>query len=181
MSFSCNFTNSIDNINKRNMHPCWRDIMHYLNKNKNNYIYITKFNKNKKIYSEERLNVLIRLINKITPCSVKTKGKTNYIKFKLLTRYDNNLFLLNFIRNLWYCPVGYNIDLFFNELLNNKKRICSLRKLMDANIKACKNVIQYRHHSNALNNLYHAKMVTRTKKELLSWKGTNLDNFMTNK
>jgi len=179
-NYSCYFT---DDLNKKTIasRACW----YYINqiiKNKNEVIYIAKFNRNKKIFSEERLEILIKLINNITPCKIIEHKEKRYIEFKLLRGYDNNLFLLNFIRNLWYTPHNYDTNEFFNYLIeNNKKRISSLKKLMQANINACKDVIYGRHHSNALNKEHHNKMIVRGKKDLYNWRGYNLTDFMIGK
>lgn len=180
-NFSCYFTNELNNQKTLRRRVCW----YYLNQiiyQKHEIIYITKFDRNKKIFSEERLEVLIKVINNITPCEIIEYNKKRYIKFKLLKGYNNNLFLLNFIRNLWYMPDKYNTDEFFNYLIiNNKKRISALKKLMQANINACKDVICYRHHSNALNKEYHDRMVVKDKKYLYKWTGYNLTDFMIGK
>jgi len=109
------------------------------------FIYIDNYKTEK---TKDNIKSLIDLINEITPCSiVKIKDK-DYIEYKLLKHYDQNLILLNFIRNLWNhpgvshtegaqeLPLPKYIDIFFDELKKSKYKD-PLQKLTDANKKAC--------------------------------------------
>ncbi len=69
--------------------------------NEENTIYINNFRLKE---TKKYIPLLIKYINKITPCSLETINNVEYIKFQLLGTYDQSLILLNFIRNLWYSP-----------------------------------------------------------------------------
>lgn len=73
--------------------------------------------------TEMYIEPLLNIINQITLCKLEEIDKKVYIKYDLLETYDQNLILLNFIRNLWHTPGGNNFTLyttkFFENIVNN--------------------------------------------------------------
>jgi len=87
-------------------------------------------------------DLLVRIINEITPCEIVTINNKIYIKFRTLEAYENSLVLLHFIRNLWYEPgthTGYSLKFFryLEEIDKECKKKDPLVKLTEANKKAC--------------------------------------------
>lgn len=151
------------------------------------FIYIDNYKTEK---TKNDIKFLIDLINEITPCSiVKIKNK-DYIEYKLLETYDQNLILLNFIRNLWNHPgVSHTegaqepplpnyIDIFFDELKKSEYKD-PLQKLTDANKKAC---VDYRECNYGLghSNVHTAKDLTiKDSKSLLKFESSSTRLFLT--
>lgn len=73
--------------------------------------------------TEMYIEPLLNIINQITLCKLEEIDKKVYIKYNLLEKYDQNLILLNFIRNLWHTPVGKSFTpyttKFFENIVNN--------------------------------------------------------------
>lgn len=103
--------------------------------------------------TQRNQSLLVKIINQITPCKVVTINKEKYIKYKLLKYYNNNLVLLNFIRNLWYSPrIGLS-SYFFKVLRKLHKYFPDadpLEKLTRANKITCGkyHIFYQEHHSN---------------------------------
>lgn len=88
--------------------------------------------------TEEYIELIVKVINEIQPCKlIEHEGKT-YIEYKLIGLYNNDLILLNFVRNLWneHQP-GYSLA-FFKKLktLRNSKKYTAFEKLTAANVHA---------------------------------------------
>jgi hypothetical protein len=142
-------------------------------------IYIDRF----KDETEEYIELLVNTINQITPTSIEKINDIEYIKYKLLKVYNQDLILLNFIRNLWYKPTWiyttiekYN-DLFFISLKEQKNKDPLIR-LTTANIEACKELglLNSPGHCNIHNwEQLKAKKVS----ELLSYQGKSTRVFLT--
>lgn len=153
----------------------------------------------KGLVSEDSLNKVIELVNEITPCKIIKKTisieeishddayfkhyldkELLLLKFDLLKTYDQNLILLNFIRNYWYSPKDDYSKNFF-ELLNNKE-FCKFRDplkiLTNANKEACRlnNVRQSYGHSNTQP---HNRLKVKTKQQLLDYTGISTASFLT--
>jgi hypothetical protein len=76
------------------------------------------------ILKEEYIIKLCEIINRITPCIYNNLDNTisyTFINSEHKDRYNRNILLLNFIRNLWYTPifVDYDSIRFFEELNYN--------------------------------------------------------------
>lgn len=150
---------------------CWSGIRRVLEdeKDKVKEIYITKYNE---VETEKYQKRLIFIINKITPCSKVIIDKVEYIKFKLIKGYNNNLILLSFIRNLWNNPMAHDkkcnyTEEFFKALKESKKLYSDpLERLTYANKEACPESALYVGHSNVCNK---KDLVIRKAKELLDF------------
>jgi hypothetical protein len=149
-------------------------------------IYVAKFREKE---TEEYIPLLIRLINKITPCEIVTIDEQEYVKITLLPRYDQSLIILNFLRNLWSCPSvnsgSFNtptgkkyIPIFFETLKLARLHRDPLKRLLHANLEACKaaNVQSGIGHSNI--NPFHL-LKLKTKEELLAYEGKSTSTFLT--
>ena len=83
-------------------------------------------------YTEKYIPLMIRIINKITPCAlVEHKGK-EYISYTTVKGYDANLILLRFLKMLWDNRPSKEIQLYFLEQLANSKFNDMLAKLTTA-------------------------------------------------
>lgn len=143
-----------------------------------NIVYIDKY---KEPETEKYIELIIGLVNEITPCSIQD----GYIKFQLLETYDQSLILLNFIRNLWNKtePLRRYSEEFF-EILSKEILEDPLSRMMSANKKACSkaevwgNLSYPPGHSNC-----HTEetLAIKTVEELLSYKGGSTKQFLTNK
>ena len=113
----------------------------------------------------------------------------------MISGYDNNLILLNFIRNLWNCPLQYvpvhrgngknmlkdYTSVFFETLYKIEEKD-PLKMLIEANIEACRPLV-YNHntivgpgHSNAFPSRF---LKIKNVDELLKYKGTSVRSFLT--
>lgn len=145
-------------------------------------VYISQFRQPE---TEQYIDLIVTIINKITPCQIIKINNEEYIEFKLLNTYDQSLILLNFIRNLWNKiskdfyekneKKFYNIE-FFEILKNYKKYREPLKRLTYANKKACEIFkLGYTGHSNVFE---HSTLKIKTTKELLNFKGLYIKNFL---
>ena len=158
-SFNCHYyrlllENKKKILSKNSVTVCWSGLHHFLKDNSIDYIYIDSFVEE---LTKKNIRYLLNLINQITPCKLATVNKKQYIKYKLLKRYDNDLVLLNFIRNLWNAQPIYHltkknanvqeskeagenyIKHFFITLRSNRKLYKdALERLTHANFEACK-------------------------------------------
>lgn len=69
--------------------------------------------------TEMYIEPLLNIINQITLCKLEEIDKKVYIKYNLLEKYDQNLILLNFIRNLWHTPVGKSFTPYTTKFFEN--------------------------------------------------------------
>lgn len=184
-SYSCNiYAITInDNLRQNENDACFAGITHYL-KHKDFDIYIGDYERKETIVYAVHL---INLINKITPCELVTIKNKKYIKFRLLKTYDQNLLLLNFIRNLWHSgdDAGwgeFDVDnchsiIFFKKLISLRSKD-TFTRLTRANKYACieKKIKYCPGHSN-LN--CGAKLKIKTTEELVNYTGRSTQEFLT--
>ncbi len=118
---------------KITQHVCWNP----LNWSKDIYpkgavIHIDKYQDE---VTEKYVKLLVGIINEIQPCSLVEAGKKTYISYKIIGIYNNDLILLNFIRNLWHeHKAGYAAG-FFTELKKlAKSDLSPMEKLTAANV-----------------------------------------------
>lgn len=169
ISYSCTF--SI--IGKKpTTTACWGNLNYGTTYVKDAVIIIDKYVKED---TKAYINTIVGIINEIQPCKLITQDGVEYISYKLIGRYNNDILLLNFIRNLWYdhCP-GYSLA-FFKALeeLKKDKKLTAMEKLTTANVAAVKACGQkgYGHHSNChedtkvrtLPKNYYTKTITATR------------------
>jgi hypothetical protein len=178
--YACYYFSFQNKVFSRNGNTaCWAGIQRYYNGslNRPKYIYIEQYNLDE---TNKYIELLIGLINEIIPCKIITREKKEYIKYQLLGYYNNDLILLNFIRNLWHNPLySYNIDYtkIFFETLESSKLKDALEKLTEANIKASKGITMRPGHSNV-----NPDMKIKSTKELLdSPELSSTSIFLTNK
>lgn len=179
-----------NNLVKNNNISCWKGIdksytfsMHAningkyqkidLLKSKKDYIYITNYIQPE--VTDQQRKRLLYLINKITSCKFIKIKNVVYIEYKMIEGYDNNLILLNFIRNLWCIgDKGFDYKGFFNSILNPKPRnqdvLIYIMNCFKNNIITPPN---YQDHSNIICNI-----IPKTKDELLSYKGKSTKEFL---
>lgn len=189
-SFNCDYyhLNKDNKLCKNANKSCWASINNYITVDNDKRITITLLESKKDhIYidnyiepqiTDEQRKRLIYLINKITPCKfVNIEGKV-YIEYKKIKGYDNNLILLNFIRNLWCVGhSGFNYKGFFNDLLKRKLRNQDYLVFIMTHFK--NNIVDppaYQDHSNIIGNI-----IPKTKEELLSYTGYSTKEFLTSK
>lgn len=164
---------------------CWAGIRYYYDSKDGGYysdkkqdvefIYIKDF---ERVETLPYLDLLISIINEITPCEIMEANKTKYIKFKLLKTYNQSLVLLNFIRNLWYCPKpyygktepGFGYTVTFFETLKASKKEDPLERLTEANNAACKEIKSSSSFGHSNVHPYGSLKVKKTK-DLLAFKG----------
>lgn len=130
-------------------------------------IYIRKYTEKK---TDKYQDLLIDIINEITPCKKKTLGellsKEEYIQFRMLSCFNKSLVLLSFIRNLWHEPIAGYTDKFFKALeKSGEKYKDPLERLTWANKEACTDGSMYSPgHSNVHPK---EKLLIRKKEDLL--------------
>lgn len=157
-----------------------------------NTIYISHFDEeNTKQYQ----NLLINTINKITPCKIvltnypifRNENKLSldsnrFIKYKLLSTYDKNLFLLNFVRTLWYTRFSSYAPAFFKSLKKTTKEYRDpVVQLTAANVEAIKTIKQIDtgfFYDGDHSNIYRKSKI-KTTRQLLNFDGNNLKHFIT--
>lgn len=147
------------------------------NDNFNNNIYIFNYDiPETRKYQE----LLIGTINQITPCAITKKDGRNFIKYTILETYDQNLILLNFIRNLWHEPhKGYVARFFENLILSGLEQKDPLARLTWANKQACPQHLVYPPgHSNVY---MHKTLRVKEAVALIKYKGYNTYSFLTSR
>ena len=166
---------------------CWGNVKTILiDKPSSSFIYIEKYETEQ---TKDSIELLLQLVNEITPCNIVTIEKKNYIEYKLLKTYDQNIILLNFIRNLWNRPGISNTngegpdyakdytDIFFKTLAKTKFKD-PLSKLTKANKEACINykVTYGPGHSNVHG---YDDLKIKDSKSLLKFEGDSTRTFLT--
>lgn len=191
-SFSCYYYHKIkDNTLEMNINnSCWAGIRYYqkvrgrnyndIIDNENPIIYIEKYEEEEQ---KEHVDLLLSIINRITPCKITVIDDKKYIEYHLIEGYDNNLILLNFIRNLWNEPY-HNYSTYFFKYLKSSRYKYPLAKLTDANIKACKQVEVdgnkiFRYGPGHSNVNQPDKMVIKNTKDLIGVKFNCTTTFLT--
>ena len=161
-------------LTKNSNEACWASVPKTKTKVE---IYIAQFDEPETILYQE---LLIGIVNQITPCSIVAIDMVKYIKFLTLGTYDRSLILLNFVRNLWYEPYpGYSVRFFEALKISDKKHTDPLARLTWANKEACATfgcVYNSPGHSNVHNA---SSLKIKMTKELLEWRGTNTRIFLT--
>lgn len=127
--------------------------------------------------TEQYIPLLTATINEITPCQVVTIKNHEYIEYQSLATYNQNLILLNFIRNLWHEPSrhqGYSVRFF--EALKTATQADPLERLTWANKEACITTTYSPGHSNV-----HTKSALKIKnsEQLRKYKGDSTTVFLT--
>lgn len=127
--------------------------------------------------TEHYVPLLTATINEITPCQVVKIKKTDYIEYESLATYNQNLILLNFIRNLWHEPVrnkGYSVKFF--EALKTATQADPLERLTWANKEACITTTYSPGHSNVHTK---ASLKIKTSEQLRNYAGQSTADFLT--
>lgn len=153
-SYSCTYGQSETSIDDR---ACWSTLQWYINQGVKT-ILIDKYTADE---TQNYIKLIVDTINKIQPCKLVTIGKKTYIEYTLIGHYNNDILLLNFIRNLWYEQSPGHSVFFFKKLkelrvitkakkLLGKKRINAFKALLTANKYASEQcqVKGYGHHCN---------------------------------
>lgn len=173
--FQCHIyhLNGKNELIKNSNTVCYAGIRHYTPKTE---IYIEQYEEPEITLVERKR--LIKLVNKITPCSFVTIDNRNFIKFQMLHSYDSSLVVLNFIRNLWYPGAahdkGYDNKLFF-EKLKDKTYKDPLSKICYANKLACEKAFYSQGHSNIHRG---ASLKIKTVEELKKYNGSSTSGFL---
>jgi len=121
--------------NEPKMQACWGGLQTTVFYAKDSKIIIDDYRVTE---TSKYVNLLVKIINKIQPCELITQGDKTYICYTRIGLYNNDLILLNFIRNLWNEPIsGYSVA-FFEELSKlETKKLSAMEKLLTANRIAC--------------------------------------------
>lgn len=148
-------------------------------------IYIGKYREKK---TEDYIELLVSLINKITKCNIVKVDNKEYIEYHFVGNYDTNLILLNFIRYLW-CEYPndflrgnsyyeFDTNKFFETLRDDKTYKDALERLLYANQQAVTGTGSRLPpgHSNIHNP---KRLKIKTSKQLLEWKGISTQSFLT--
>ena len=153
---------------------CWSSLQHTT---EGKTVKILLYESNNK----EHEKLVIDLLDRITPTQIDETNK-EILYYTTLKTYDQNLILLNFLRNLWWEQPqvkGYK-QRFFEYLKNNKDDTKDpLVILTEAHIYGLEpfnHTTIYKDHSNCCNNCK-----VKTTKQLLEYKGTNVASFLQNK
>ena len=184
-SYSCHiYEMEPNNILKKNGNTaCFAGISSYLHKNGSD-IYIGNYEREETVMYAKHL---VMVVNKITPCEIVIIDNKKYIKFTLLKTYDQNLLVLNFIRNLWFSGEDrgwgeFNADashsvIFFKKLITLRSKDTYVR-LTQANQYSCieKKIKYCPGHSNINDG---TKLKIKTTKELFDYHGRSTSTFLT--
>lgn len=171
--FSCyykSYTKGNELVTNSNS-ACWAGVKMELQSG-SDYIYIFKYIDES---TSEYIDDFLKIINEITECCIVKIDNIEHIKFKLLKTYDQNLILLNFIRNLWYSQFDKYSESFFENLFKSKYED-PLQKLLDAHKIACVPMEHsWRDHSNCVK----SENIQIKKKEFLyNYNGRSVDEFL---
>lgn len=152
-----------------------------------NTIYIDEFEMPR---TKDHIDLMVKIVNEITPCELVTINKKKYIKFKMLKTYDQSLVVLNFVRNLWFEPipfmtgskeynakVGLYTDTFF-ETLKKSRFKDPLKKLTRANKVACEKAGAKSYYGHSNFNIA-SKLNIKETSQLLKYKGESTSGFLT--
>lgn len=153
---------------------CWAGIkIKYGSTHLVNTIYIDEFNDD---LTKEYQELLISIINEITPCEIIKEKNVELIKIKLLKTYDQCLIILSFIRYLW-CNYGkFNNILFFETLKNDTTYTEPLERLTHANILASASCSGY--YGDHSNSVKPSDGKIKNTKQLLEYKGLSTQKFL---
>lgn len=194
-TFACHYYKiEKENLIKNTNYACWAGLRNfdistgkYILRQDYNTIYIDEFEIPK---TKNYIDLMVKIVNEITPCELVTIDNKKYIKFKMLDTYDQSLVLLNFIRNLWFEPipymydskeyddkVGIYTDTFF-ETLKKSRFKDPLKKLTKANKVACEKVGAKNYYGHSNYNIA-SKLKIKNKDELLNYKGYSTSAFLT--
>jgi hypothetical protein len=109
--------------------------------------------------TKKYINLIIETINEIQPCKLVTKDGVDYIAYKRIGLFSNDVILLSFIRHLWYSSIydkeegKFSITFFekLKELNKDKKNLSAMERLLTANKYASEecNIKINCNHSNA--------------------------------
>lgn len=137
---------------KNSNFACWASINYWDVKNEKdspNILYIDEF---KGYVTNEQINQLIYIINKITPCRIIKYKDKEYIAIRLINNhkdwYNNNLIILNWIRCLWYKPYIADFEKFYKLIFDYTDNMDPLYFLMDCNRQCLKESSYGFNHSN---------------------------------
>ncbi|HEX8586116.1 MAG TPA: hypothetical protein VF680_17120 [Allosphingosinicella sp.] len=129
--------------------------------------------------SNETRKKIVKLINKITPCSFTTIKSKTYIKYTLLKNHYSDLVILNLIRTMWYDghTSVFNVKQFHIDLQDRKSSKKDVLEFIMERI--AKNVIN-------TNNTYHygdhsfvyPNIIPKTKDRLCNYTGNSMESFL---
>lgn len=186
--FQCHYYHMNNNVLVKNTNTsCWAGFNMFYLDNKILYktIYIEQFTEEK---TSKYIPLLIRVINKITPCKIVSIEDKEYIQFDLLSTYNQSLVLLNFIRNLWadnkdpISMISEGItnkytEVFFETLRTSKFYKDPMKRLTYANIIAIEQIKINRSFGHS--NIHDPKTLKiRDLVSLLEYKGTSTHEFL---
>lgn len=137
--------------------------------------------------TEMYIEPLLNIINQITLCKLEEIDKKVYIKYDLLEKYDQNLILLNFIRNLWHTPAGkiftpYTTKFFENIVsnpLNYKDPISLLTWANKDAVEEVTNKVQYLGSPGHSNVHDHNRLIVKDLPDFLEFNYNGTSTFLT--
>lgn len=150
------------------------------------FIYIDNYETEE---TKDSIDLLLKLVNEITPCSIVNIKDKDYIEYKLLEHYDQNLILLNFIRNLWNEPgIGHlegkgapfvpDYSTIFFDVLKKTRYKDPLKKLTHANKKASVNYKLNGYGPGHSNVQGYDELKIKDVKSLMDFKGNSTRTFL---
>ncbi len=170
--YECYFGKTIESIEAE---ACWATLSH----NPYSHADVTKIYISKFVQPETKnyISLIVSTVNQITPCQIVEKGGSEYIEYTLLKRYNNDLILLNFIRNLWSEPfIDYSKNFF--TFLSKSRYKDPLKRLTDANMKACE--IAKVFYAPGHSNVHEAsRLKIKTVEQLKKYTGNSTRGFLT--
>jgi hypothetical protein len=123
------------------------------------------------------LKRVVRLINKITPCSLYEREGILYVKYKYLPTYPQNLTLGNIIRMSYYQPWNLKYDGFLKSIAKRRRRgedpLSFILKAVRENYQ------EEGKYSDGDHSLVYKNLKIRTAKQLIETEETSLQNFLT--
>lgn len=192
-TYRCHIYHMINGTLHKNANDaCFAGIKSYLDvidwqkkiDNPSQEIYIYDFEREETI---KYVPILVKIINRITPCEIVEINDKKYIKFKLISNkyYDQNLVILNFIRNLWNEPSRFYVknelktyyQCFFQALAKSRYKD-PLERLTQANILALTET-KYSESAGHSNTFNFKQGKRKTVKELIEYEGNNTKEFLT--
>ena len=107
---NCYYTKNLAEDPNNHIRACWSGI----GREAGTVIKIGKFDE---YFTDNHIEALVELINKITPCSLKEDNNgVRCIYYTTIGKYPKDLYLLNFVRYLWNANYKFDSLKFFKTL-----------------------------------------------------------------
>lgn len=166
------YTMKNDKLTDTTSTACFACVSHHLGKD----LYIDRYTEDE---TKDYIDLIVKTINGVTLCELVTINNKDYIRIELLNGYNQNLILLNFIRNLWHEPfAGYSLNFF--KALEKEQDKDALVRLTTANKKALEIKEYNNNYSPGHSNVHKASSLKiKTKEDLLKGEPASTASFLT--